>query len=220
MRSDRAAALSSRLSILARLQLGMEALYRVETRLQIDVFTIDAATRAAIHRARAPREQLLISQDGGELGLGLFLDAEVLSNLENNDPSTRLDDRNFADFCLAVEGVSHFIYVALRAADERAVSQLELELQAEVDKFACCVLLAGAATDLHRRLYGEVHFAHDLDADERSRYRAANSQARRYAGVLERRYVRTERTEDLLAELRRFYRMDLPDKLGHIARLD
>ena len=66
MRSDRAAALSSRLSILARLQLGLEALYRVETRLQIDVFTIDAATRAAIHRARAPREQLLISQDGGD----------------------------------------------------------------------------------------------------------------------------------------------------------
>jgi hypothetical protein len=37
---------------------------------------------------------------------------------------------------------------------------------------------------------------------------------------LERRFVRPERTGDLLDELRRFYRMDLPDKLGHIARFD
>ena len=215
--SDR---LSDRLSILARLQLGLEALYRVETRLAIDAFVIDATARAEAQTARAPREQLLVKQDDGELRLGLFLDAEALANLERNDPSARLDARNFADFCLAVEGVSHFVYVALCAADDRSVSQLELELQAEVDKFACCVLVAGSAPDLRRRLYGEVRFADDLDPDECDRYRAANNEARRYAGALERRYVRADRTEALLGELRRFYRMDLPDKLGHIARFD
>ncbi|HLK90594.1 MAG TPA: hypothetical protein VKZ18_11905 [Polyangia bacterium] len=219
-RSAPAARLQDRLSILARLQRGLEALYRVETNLAIDAFMIDAAARAATPTTRAPREQLLVRQEDGELGLGLFLDADALANLERNDPSARLDERNFTDFCLAVEGVSHFVYVALHAAGDRAVSQLELELQAEVDKFACCVLVAGASSDLRRRLYGEVHFAADLDDDERARYQAANNEARRYAGALERRYVRAERTEGLLAELRRFYRMDLPDKLGHIARLD
>ncbi|HVV52050.1 MAG TPA: hypothetical protein VHO06_20450 [Polyangia bacterium] len=220
MSPQRAASLSSRLSILARLQLGLEALYRVETRLPIDAFLIDAAARAALPTDRAPREQLLVRQDEGELELGLFVDAAALANLEAHDPAARLDERNFADFCLAVEGVSHFVYLALRAAGDRAVSQLELELQAEVDKFACCVLVAGAASDLRRRLYGDVHFAPDLDDDARARYQAANNQARRYAGALERRYLHAARTEDLLAELRRFYRMDLPDKLGHIARLD
>jgi hypothetical protein len=217
---ERAANLSSRLSVLARLQLGIEALYRVETRLAIDAFLIDAAERAAVPTTRAPREQLLVRQDAGELALGLFVDAAALENLERNDPSARLDERNFTDFCLAVEGVSHFVYVALHAAGDRAVSQLELELQAEVDKFACCVLVAGAASDLRRRLYGDVRFAADLDDDERARYQTANNEARRYADALERRYVRAERTEGLLADLRRFYRMDLPAKLGHIARLD
>jgi hypothetical protein len=212
--------LPDRLSILARLQLGLEALYRVETHLAIDAFVIDALTRAQAETTRAPREQLLVREDGGELGLGLFLDAEALANLEHNDPSTCLDERNFNDFCLAVEGVSHFVYIALHAASDRAVSQLELELQAEVDKFACCALVAAAPASLRARLYGEVRFAADLDDDERARYSAANNGARRYAGALERRYVRTERTDGLLAELRRFYRMDLPDKLGHIARLD
>jgi hypothetical protein len=211
---------AARISVLARLQLGLEALYRVETRLPIDAFLIDESARAAIRTGRAPREQLLLSQDDGELGLALFVDAGALANLERHDPAARLDETNFADFCLAVEGVSHFIYVALRAADERAVSQLELELQAEVDKFACCVLVAGSGPDLRRRLYGDVQLADDLDEAERARYQAANNEARRYTGALERRFVRPERTEGLLGDLRRFYRMDLPEKLGHIARLD
>jgi hypothetical protein len=219
-RAARAARISDRLSILTRLQLGLESLYRVETRLRIDAFVIDEASRDELPTARAPREQLLLRQEGEELGLALFVDAAALANLERHDPAACLDERNFTDFCLAVEGVSHFVYLALRAARDRAVSQLELELQAEVDKFACCVLVAGATPDLRRRLYGDVQFADDLDDAESARYRAANNGARRYAGALERRYVRSERTEGLLTELRRFYRMDLPDKLGHIARLD
>jgi hypothetical protein len=212
---------AARLSVLARLQLGLEALYRVETRLAIDAFVIDEAARAASGVERAPREQLLVRQDDGELGLGLFVDASVVANLERHDPTAiGIDERNFSDFCLAVEGVSHFIYVALRAAGDRGVSQLELELQAEVDKFACCLLVAGPTRDLRRRLYGDVRFADDLDEEERARYRAANSRANRYADTLERRFVRPERTDALLTELRQFYRMDLPDKLGHIARLD
>ncbi len=43
-RPERAAPrLADRLSILARLQLGLEALYRVETHLPIDAFVIDEA---------------------------------------------------------------------------------------------------------------------------------------------------------------------------------
>ena len=207
------------ISLLARLQLGLEALYRVETKLAIEAFVIDGEARDQIGPARAPREQLLLREADGELAMGLFLDAAALANLERNDPAARLDDGNFADFCLAVEGVSHFVYVALRAAQSRPVSQLELELQAEVDKFACCVLISGPMTTLRRRLYGDVSYADDLDADERERYRTANREASRYAAALERRFVARAETPALLAELRRFYRMDLPAKLGRIAQL-
>jgi hypothetical protein len=212
---------AARLSVLARLQLGLEALYRVETRLPIDAFVVDAETRDAALGvgARAPREQLVVQQQGGELAMALFVDQAALANLEQNDPAVGLDAGNFGDFCLAVEGVSHFIYLALCAAGDRPVSQLELELQAEVDKYACCLLLAGRDPALRRRLYGDVRFADDLDADERDRYQAANSGADRYAAALERRYVHTDRTDALFTELRRFYRLALPEKLGRIATL-
>jgi hypothetical protein len=217
----RARARSARLSVLTRLQFGLEALYRVRTHLAIDAFVIDAAQRERVDPRRTPREQLLVRETEGELAMALFVDAGALANLERHDPAAGLDERNFTDFCLAVEGVSHFIYVALCAAGQRSVSPLELELQAEVDKFVCCVLLATPTGDLRQRLYGDVGYAADLDGDESARYRAANAGANRYAAVLERRFVRTDRTHTLpmLAELRRFYRMDLPDKLGHIARL-
>jgi hypothetical protein len=205
--------------LLARLQLGLEALYRVETRLAIDAFVIDAGQRGRIQPARAPREQLLLREIDGELAMALFVDAAAIANLERHDPAARLDDRNFSDFCLAVEGVSHFVYVALAAAHQRPVSQLELELQAEVDKFVCTFLVGGVVTDLRRRLYGDVRYADDLDADERERYRTANQEAGRYAAALERRFMARAETAALLAEVRRFYRMDLPDKLGRIAQL-
>ena len=206
-------------SLLARLQLGLEALYRVETKLAIDAFVIDDAARDRMQPARAPREQLLLRESGGELGMALFVDDAALANLERHDPAAQLDDRNFTDFCLAVEGVSHFVYMALAAARSRPISQLELELQAEVDKFATCFLVTGAAANLRRRLFGDVTYADDLDADERERYRTANNEASRYTEALERRFVARAQTGALLAELRRFYRMDLPDKLGRIAQL-
>jgi hypothetical protein len=209
----------ARSSVLARLQKGLEALYRVQTCLPIDDFVVDETTRQQVGAARAPREQLLLRQEEDELAMALFMDAATLENLERHDPAAGLHERNFSDFCLAVEGVSHFIYVALCAAAERSVSPLELELQAEVDKFVCCVLLAGGAAGLRRRLYHDVRFADDLDHDERSRYHTANTQADRYAAALERRFVADERTDAMLADVRRFYRMALSDKLGHIARL-
>ncbi|HVU52793.1 MAG TPA: hypothetical protein VHL80_19060 [Polyangia bacterium] len=207
-----------RASILSRLQRGLEILYRVETNLHVDAFVIDEEQRRRAGVARAPREQLLVREDAGELGMGLFVDRAALDNLERHDPSRGLSDANFSDFCVALEGVSHFVYLALCAAGHRRVSALELELQAEVDKFVCCVLIQGGARDLRRRLYCDVLFLDDLDADERDRYRTANAEAARYAEALDRRFVREDRVTDMLGELRRFYRMGLDDKRGHIQR--
>ena len=207
-----------RLSILTRLQLGLEALYRVDTRLDVEAFVIDERQRQESGVARAAREQLLVSESGDELSMALFVDAKAIETLERHDPASGLHGENFADFCIALEGVSHFVYLALCAVGERRVSALELELQAEVDKFACCVLLDPAAEGLRRRLFRDVRFAEDLEPHERERYRTANDEADRYAGALERQFVAEDRLSEMLADLRRFYRLGLSEKLAHISR--
>ncbi|MGN6108854.1 MAG: hypothetical protein ACTHU0_27355 [Kofleriaceae bacterium] len=170
---------------LARMQRGLEALYRVDTGVEIADFVIGAELRDELAPARRPREQLLVCEDGEQMSLALFVDPRALANLHAHDPSTRLDERNLGDFLLAIEGVSHFIYAVCCARAERPVSQLELELQAEVDKYVTCLLTGdpdpGVSSVFRRRLFGEVEYEPDLDRDEHERYRAANDNAHRYA---------------------------------------
>src|SRR5260370_32785990 len=122
-------------ALLRALQGGLEALYRIETELDVRDFLLDEAGRGALELGRLAREQLVIKQGEQHLELALFVAEEVLANLERRDPRRQLDNDNFADFLLAVEGVSHFVYVAHRARVDRPVSAAELELQAEVDKY-------------------------------------------------------------------------------------
>nr|HEX4312650.1 hypothetical protein [Kofleriaceae bacterium] len=208
--------------MLARLQRGLEELYRLDASPGVDDFVIDEATRdAAAGAARRPREQLLVCEDGGELSVALFVDPAALANLAANDPSRRLGDHNFGDFLLAIEGVSHFVYALQCARADRPVTQLELELQAEVDKYVTCLLVCDGATAvsrvLRRRLFGDCAYEPDLDRDEASRYRAANDNAERYAAWLETAFVAPRRIPDMLGELRRFYRQGLAAKLAQIA---
>lgn len=207
---------------LARVQRGLETLYRVHTGVAVDDFVIDEHTRDGYAPLRRAREQLLVCEVDGEMSLALFVDPGALSNLATHDPSSRLGDHNLGDFLLAVEGVSHFIYAVCCAKAERPVSQMELELQAEVDKYVTCLLTSEAALGqsemLRRRLFGDAAYEPDLDAEERGRYRAANDNAQRYAAWLEATYVTPGRIPEMLGELRRFYRQGLAAKLGTIAR--
>lgn len=204
---------------LARVQRGLETLYRIDTGLDIHEFLVDEDVRDAVVSARRPKEQLLVCEDAGEMSLALFLDRSVIDNLADHQG---LDDRNFGDFVLAVEGVSHFIYTILCARAERPVSQLELELQAEVDKYVTCLLSTAPETEvstaLRHRLFADATYEPDLDDDEQARYRAANDGAHRYAAWLEDTFVARRKIPEMLAELRRFYRQGLAAKLSTIAR--
>jgi hypothetical protein len=207
---------------LRRVQRGLEALYRVDTGVEVGDFVVGAELRDALVDARRPREQLLVCETDGELELALFIDPRAIANLTSHDPARRLGDHNLGDFLLVVEGVSHFIYAIRCARAERPVSQLELELQAEVDKYVTCLLVTepapAASAALRRRLFGEPSYDPELDRDERARYRAANDNAQRYAAWLEHAFVLPRRIPEMLAELRRFYRLGLAGKLGSIAR--
>jgi hypothetical protein len=209
--------------VLRALQGGLESMYRVDTELDVCDFLV-GGDRGGWSTERTPREQLLIRQGDGEMELALFVDERTLENLALRDPERRLDENNLNDFLLVVEGVSHFVYLAYRAQVERPVSAVELELQAEVDKYLVALLVSwdqagGPPVDLRERLFARVTFAGDLSREERERYELANSAASSYAASLEERFLRTRSVEDMLAEARRFYRKGLADKLGHISQL-
>jgi len=166
-------------------------------------------------------EQVLVIQDRSEVRVGVFIDADVLNRLHHADPWDALEQDNLQDYCTALEGVSHFHYLMWNLARSRSVSLLELELQADVDKYASALKLmtqqaAGAFPDsLHQRLFDRVRYLPKLSSDERRRYEDANRYAARFCRSLEERFLRKRqhRPEAWLVELRRFFRH------GHQAKL-
>ena len=189
-----------------------------------DFLITDRCELARLHRASGESgtpETLLLAEREGALDVGLYLDAALLARLDASAPLARLDDDNLEDFCTALEGVSHFTCVTWCAARGREVSLLGLEMQAEVDKYAAAVLVAGTQRDgqlvrgLHARLFEQVRYRDGLDARLGALYARANAYAARFCRRLEERFLRRRqaRVREMLGELRRFYRLGDAGKL-------
>jgi hypothetical protein len=213
--------------VLNGLQALLGRLYDVE--LDYDVYDFLVTDRRALpgiapaNDARSSDEELLLAETADGAGVALYLDPGLLRRLERADPVWALTEDNLADYCTALEGVSHFVYSTWRLDRDRPVSLLELETQAEVDKYAVTVFLladqqgGGYPAHVHPRLFDRVSFDARLDRDQYQRYRTAHRYAAHYCRRLEYRFVTRgqARTEALVRELRRFYRMGNAAKLRH-----
>ncbi len=180
---------------LLRLQRQIEQFYALER-------TPDVVDFVRIGDADS-RETLLVRESDDEVEIALCLPPDVAS-----------DD----GFLQLVEGVSHFVYLAERARTNLPATRLELEMQAEVDKFVVLATTRGELTrrevhHLHDKLYARVRFLHAADTEDGERYRLANDLAARFVLRL------FDRDEIDLPRhaLRRFYRSGQTDKI-HLAR--
>lgn len=205
-------------------QEGLEALYGVEAP-RVGGFLVDRAGARAAGSASTRAEALLVAEEGGELALGLWLDEGVHEALRRAGPDARprlLGRSRLSRLACAVEGVSHFLFVATRATAGRPVSLLELEVQAEVDKYALLALHLWRrgrrrfCPGLRRRLFERVRYHGTLGDEERDRYRTANRLAAGYARWLEARFVERGDAEGFVRELRRTYRRGAGEKLGYL----
>lgn len=188
--------------MISLIQRHLEAIYDIEAP-DIREFLVDAeAVRAVLGEgARPAREWVLVRQADEDVDIGVYLDADDVRAVESRTPAEAVRDVLPA-WCAVTEGVSHFLLLVRRAAREEPVSLLELETQAEVDKFVTARLHVGPDRTLRQRLFRDATLAEGLAPEERERYREAGRLADRYCERLERqRDVST-----LLAELRTFYR--------------
>jgi len=181
---------------LRRTQRRLERFYHLERAPDVIDFVRDGA--------EGTREVLLVRDHGEEIELALVLPP---------DPGHAGSDAEDLRLQL-LEGVSHFVYIAERARTGLPATQLELELQAEVDKF---VLLA-LETPFERRhgesllfrLYECVRFLDPPGSEAYERYRLANDLAARFVS----RVLAKQEPISMQAELRRFYRLGQTDKIS------
>lgn len=210
--------------MLTRLQDHLEAIYGWSCGERAERFVVGPeAARELGGSGRAP-EELLVADGGGALEVALYLDPGLLAFADAHAaaPAARAMDADLDAFCQLTEGVSHFMYLARAAEEERTVSLLELEAQAEVDKFASCLLhrwgegVLEWARQLLHRLFELVSYRDGLSPAERWRYEEANRLSRNYCARLL-PHVRSRRLDALLTELRRMYRLGAEAKLQYLA---
>ncbi len=198
----------ARHATLRRLQRRLEEFYALEDAPDVVEFVRTGGENS--------RETLLLREQDGELEIAVVLPP-------HEDQCAKASAASDLWLQLA-EGVSHFVYLAERARTNLPATRLELELQAEVDKF---VLLAtedgGLAAAKHRHfrpridnlqrwLYERVRFLHPEGTEAGDRYRLANDLAARFVARTFSRLAPQAARRTLL----RFYRSGQAGKI-HLA---
>jgi hypothetical protein len=200
----------------------LEAIYAIECPRASD-FLLHPEQAKALRSPRADEELWLHEGEDG-LEVGLYYSTALRAHLE----ARSLRDAGWLApgldaYCRLAEGVSHFLYLVRAAALGRRLSMLELEVQAEVDKFASLLLHhwpsmeATEARALHARLFRDVRYRPGLCPEEEARYIEANRLAALFTARLL-AHVVARRLDRLLEALRYAYRLGAEAKLHHLAR--
>ena len=160
-----------------------------------------------------------------EAGEGLEQEAEVLVCLQE-EVLARLANKKFPedfslellpDLSVVIEELSHFNTFCQKAVLDRGISSLELEVQAEVDKFGIALDWLEKRNEAHLRdqvfdtLLGECVLGDWVEPQHESRYRDAHEIARNFCRrVLEKNL----QGADLHQELQKFFNLSKDHKLS------
>lgn len=200
-------------------------------RALIDLYAIDSPHQAqnflmppsSEHAAGA----LLVATNPNpeEVAVGIVLHPDIAAQL------THFEDRIGCEWsreqaqalAVATEEVSHFRYLVFHAASHRPISELEMEFQAEVDKFLVLYFSQGDRTaaffeELYDLLFETFRLVENLGPVRTERYAEANRHAKRFIAKIRVSLTKNPSEFELLGYLRTFYRMTREEKLSLVSR--
>ncbi len=215
---------------LSYIQQQLQAIYEIDTEHAVHDFLItDKKLADFISCQKNPRdndERLLIAEYESGIDLSLYISADVMHHLDDAHPLELLEKGKYSEFCLMLEGVSHFLYVVWNANHHRQVTMLEMELQAEIDKFILMQALVDheqeydSIRNLRNWLFENNAYDSELNSNELERYEQANYYAAKYCMALQQNYKLSGLNRELLNDLRRLYRMSQQEKMRYINKLN
>lgn len=170
-----------------------------------------------------PSGSLLLQNDGEEsFNVGIYFNNEAkktLDEFQNWNPG-EWTQRQLSAFSVATEEVSHFRYWLFHSHSGRDLSEFEMELQGEVDKFII-TLFANPSFEkknigaLFEQIFVKYSVSEELDEEQIERYLQANAYAMTFIqSILP--MVENSENEAVLQTLRKFYRLGVSDKVSWI----
>jgi len=211
-------------SFLTTLQLALESHYDIDVPYSIGDFVCHSAQTETGHascKGTTP-EMLVYREDGTNFDLSLFLNPALLSGIDNETYTKDWQGEIFDNGCIVLEGVSHFLHMVFNAHYDRQISLLDLEIQAEIDKFIFAVLnttYKDSPDDLLSRLFCDISYRDELSDALKLRYQTANDLAYSYSQWLTDNFALNRNNKSLLAEVGRVYRLNGAAKQQHIRQV-
>jgi hypothetical protein len=203
--------------MLRRIQSHLEAIYRIEAP-DVGRFQIDRAQLLEVvgEGVRDAEEWVLVRQVEDGLDIAVFVDEAHLEALDTIGCLSKASQEAFPAFCAATEGVSHFLMLFERVRRCEPVRMLELEAQAEVDKFvSACLHHPEHSGEWWQRLFREANLAEGLDPEEVSRYLEAGRLAAGFCAALEAQ----PNVDAMLRYLREFWRASGAQRLESMRKM-
>ncbi|EKD41871.1 MAG: hypothetical protein ACD_73C00474G0001 [uncultured bacterium] len=173
---------------------------------------------------KLPKELLLVRKpEDDTVEVALYLADDLINNLDQHDPFESITPKNLNDFCTMIEGVSHFVYYLWKAQQNLPITQLELELQAEVDKFLMLYFYLRSDQNpqvgdtIFDSLFEDFKLFDELSIEARERYLTASQLASRYCYRLKTRFQQQPHDiENVVSEIRQFYTFAQEEKIRRI----
>ncbi|HEX6930478.1 MAG TPA: hypothetical protein VF267_14580 [Gammaproteobacteria bacterium] len=192
-------------SVPRQFQEWLQQLYCLSPLAPVDAFLLEGKA------SDGPTETLLLREHSNALELGLYLDPDVVARLEARGGIANFAGQSLEDFWTVLEGVSHFVCLGWHAERDREISALDLEIQAEIDKYVTAWEFArqsglnGLAEPLYRQLFERWRPASGAESPLGERYRRANAFAAIYCRHL--LSAHPDNSLDVRSELRDFFRL-------------
>jgi hypothetical protein len=159
---------------------------------------------------------LIVNQEGENVDLAICLSASLLKKFQEKTYPTDFKIENFADLSVIVEELSHFNLFCENALRNQEVSALELELQAEVDKFGFALECIHAQQEkiledvVFEVLFDELKLGAWVKEEDRGRYIQAHETARAFCRKIMKKDNDMSSRRDLF---RKFFHLPLNKKI-------
>lgn len=203
-----------------------KAIHAIDRAL-IDLYAIDsemAATDFLLSPGNQTQSGALIIEKGTseeDLNIGILLNPKIAEALTQfrTWPAINNPINEIRSLAVATEEVSHFRYFVFHTLQSRAVSELEIEFQGEIDKFLVFYFAMGKIDSpgfdsLFQQFFEKFSFAPDLSEERRHRYEEAHRRAKSFISRLRGPLIEAKTPEAVFQYLRRFYRESGKAKWG------
>ncbi len=163
-----------------------DLLHQIQSRLQIvNGFENEHLVTDFLSPSKA-QNSLLVKEGSEGAEILVCLDEAILKKYESIRLPHEFEFRHLPDLSIVIEELSHFNTYCRNAAEDQPLSQLELEVQGEVDKFAVALEWLSEKNEeefkhkLFDVLFDDCQLGNWVRPDQVSRYRDAHQIAKNF----------------------------------------